>query len=112
MKLSENGFLDYILECLEPMDGITWGRMFSGYVIRRYDLPIGLIFDEELYFKVNHRNLADYQSLLSEPFSYQKKEKTISISNWRVPTEILEDIDTFICWAHKAYLVAEDTVRK
>ena len=49
--------------------------MFSGYVIRRYDLPIGLIFDEELYFKVNDRNLADYQSLLSEPFSYQKKVK-------------------------------------
>jgi DNA transformation protein and related proteins len=112
MRQSENEFLNYILECLEEMDGISWGRMFGGYVVRRYNLPIGLVFDDELYFKVNDRNLADYQSLGSQPFSYEKKGKTISISNWRVPAEVLEDVNAFICWAHKAYLVAEDAVRK
>ena len=48
----------------------------------------------------------------SEPFSYQKKGKTINISNWRVPVEVLEDADTLIDWALKAYLAAEDATIK
>ncbi len=86
MKLSENGFLDYILECLEPMDGITWGRMFSGYVIRRYDLPIGLIFDEELYFKVNDPDSPCFiLSVLFLPSPLQLKEQAdFLVSNFEV----------------------------
>ena len=75
-------------------------------------MPIGLIFGDELYFKVNDRNLEDYKLLNSEPFSYQKKGKTINISNWRVPVEVLEDADTLIDWALKAYLAAEDATIK
>ena len=53
MKLSQNEFINFILESLESMNGISWGRMFGGYVIWRNDLPIDLVFDDELYFKVN-----------------------------------------------------------
>ena len=112
MRFSNNEFLDFILERLEPINGITWGRMFGGFVVRRHHLPIGLIFGDELYFKVNDRNLEDYKLLNSEPFSYQKKGKTINISNWRVPVEVLEDADTLIDWALKAYLAAEDATIK
>ena len=112
MKLSNNEFLDFILERLEPINGISWCRMFGGFVVRRYHLPIGLIFGDQLYFKVNDRNLKDYKLLNSEPFSYQKKGKTIKISNWRVPVEVLEDADTLIDWALEAYLAAKDATIK
>jgi TfoX/Sxy family transcriptional regulator of competence genes len=112
MKLSNNEFLDFILERLEPINGITWGRMFGGFVVRRHHLPIRLIFGDELYFKVNDRNLGDCKLLNSEPFSYQKTGKTINISNWRVPVEVLEDTDILIDWALKAYHSAQDAANK
>ena len=112
MEFSNNEFLDFILERLEPINGSTWCRMFGGFVARRYHLPIGLIFGDQLYFKVNDLNLKDYKLLNREPFSYQKKGKTINISNWRVPVEVLEDADTLIDWALKAYLAAEDATIK
>ena len=111
MKLSQNEFINFILESLESMNGISWGIMFGGYVIRRNDLPIGLVFDDELYFKVNSRTLSDYQDLNSEPFSYKKQSKTIKLSNWRAPAEVLEDNETFQIWAEKAYFVTEDAAQ-
>ena len=54
---------------------MSWGRICGGYIIRRNDLPIGLVFDGELYLKVNSRNLSDYQELNNEPFSYIKTRK-------------------------------------
>ena len=48
MKLSQNEFINFILESFESMHGISQGRMFGGYVIRRNDLPIDLVFDGEL----------------------------------------------------------------
>jgi DNA transformation protein len=110
-KIIENEFLDFILESLGSMEGISWGSMFGGFVIRQYDLPFGLIFDDELYLKVNKGNLLDYKALGSEPFSYSKKGKIINISNWRVPAEVLEDPDTIVTWAKKAVQAAQDKKR-
>ena len=107
-KIIENEFLDFILESLGSMEGISWGSMFGGFVIRHYDLPFGLIFDDELYLKVNDGNLIDYKAFDSEPFSYSKQGKIINISNWRVPAEVLEDADTFVIWAKKAIKAAQD----
>ena len=110
-KIIENEFLDFILESLGSMEGISWGSMFGGFVIRHYDLPFGLIFDDELYLKVNEGNLIDYKAFGSEPFSYSKQGKIINISNWRVPAEVLEDADTFVIWAKKAIQAAQDNKR-
>ena len=110
-KIIENEFLDFILESLGSMEGISWGSMFGGFVIRQYDLPFGLIFDDELYLKVNEGNLIDYKAFGSEPFSYSKQGKIINISNWRVPAEVLEDADTFVIWAKKAIQAAQDKKR-
>ena len=110
-KIIENEFLDFILESLGSMEGISWGSMFGGFVIRHYDLPFGLIFDDELYLKVNEGNLIDYKAFGSEPFSYSKQGKIINISNWRVPAEVLEDADTFVIWAKKAIQAAQDKKR-
>ena len=110
-KIIENEFLDFILESLGSMEGISWGSMFGGFVIRHYDLPFGLIFDDELYLKVNEGNLIDYKAFGSEPFSYSKQGKIINISNWRVPAEVIEDADTFVIWAKKAIQAAQDKKR-
>jgi DNA transformation protein len=99
-------FHDYILELLEPAGGITSARMFGGYVIRKHGLPIALVIQDRVYFKVDDSNRADFEALGSRPFTYAKKGKTITVSNWEVPIEILEDIDELMLWVDKAYRVA------
>ena len=106
MQSIKNEFLEYILELLEPLEGISSGRMFGGYVVRRNELPIALIFNDEIYFKVDDTNRLDFIAAGSTPFTYNKKGKTITISNWKVSTEVLEDEVTLMSWAYKAYDVS------
>ena len=53
-------------------------------------------------------NINDYKSAFSKPFTYKKNGKDISLSNWSIPSEILEDRDLFIEWFLKSYRVALD----
>jgi len=107
-----NDYLDYILELLEPSGGITSCRMFGGHAIRKNGFPIALIFEDEIYFKVDETNRADYEAAESAPFTYEKGGKTIVVSNWKVPVEILEDPKTLMDWTDKAYNVAINAKRK
>jgi DNA transformation protein len=95
----KNEFLEYILELLEPMGEISSGRMFGGYVVRQNELPIALIFSDDT-------NRQDFITAGSTPLTYNKKGKTITVSNWKVPTEVLEDEITLMAWAYKAYDVS------
>ncbi len=88
---ANSGFLEYILELLEPSGGITSCKMFGGYAISKNNLPIALIFGDEAYFKTDDSNIADYEAMDSTPFTYEAKGKTITVSNWKMPIEILED---------------------
>ncbi|MBT5654951.1 MAG: TfoX/Sxy family protein, partial [Alphaproteobacteria bacterium] len=106
------GFLEYILELLEPSGGIASCRMFGGYAIRKNGLAIALVFDDEIYLKVDDSNRTDFESMGSKPFTYEKGGKIITISNWKVPIEILEDSEKLIKWSEKAYQVAFKAKKK
>ncbi len=106
MAVARNEFLEYILDLMEPFGEISSCRMFGGYAIRKSGLPIALIFKDEIYFKVDDSNRADFEALDSAPFTYEKGGKTIVVSNWKLPAEILEDTDELLEWTEKSYQVA------
>ena len=106
MAAARNEFLEYVLELMEPFGEISSCRMFGGYAIRKSGLPIALIFKNEIYFKVDDSNRADYEALGSTPFTYEKGGKTIVVSNWKLPVEILEDTERLKKWVEKSYDVA------
>ena len=102
----KNQFLEYILELLDPAGGISSRRMFGGYAVYKNGLAIALIFQDEIYFKVDDSNRADYLAVDSKPFIYEKQGRQITISNWSLPVEILEDSERLMEWTEKAYQVA------
>lgn len=106
MTKEQSEFLDYVLELLMPSGDISSCRMFGGYAIRKSGLPIALIFSDEIYFKVDDSNRPDFEALHSQPFTYEKGGKTITVSNWKLPIEVMEDHDTLMEWTDKAYQVA------
>jgi DNA transformation protein len=104
--MPDASFKDYVLDQLRLVSGIGARAMFGGYGIYRSGVMFGLIAMDELYFKVDDANRADYEARKSHPFVYDGKGKPMTMSYWRVPDDVLEDADELKAWAMKAYDVA------
>jgi DNA transformation protein len=104
--MSEASFKDYVLDQLRLVTGVGARAMFGGFGIYKNGVMFGLIAEDELYFKVDDTNRADYEARKSHPFVYDGKGKPMTMSYWRVPDDVLDDPDDLKAWAMKAYDVA------
>jgi DNA transformation protein len=93
-------YLQFILEQLEPLGGVTHSRMFGGVGLRRHELFFGLIAGDCLYLKVDALNRPDFEAAGCEPFRPFGGDKPMSY--WTAPLEALEDPDLLADWARKA----------
>jgi DNA transformation protein len=101
-----NNYVEYILDLLSPFGSITSRAMFGGYGIYKDKIIIGIIIDDELYFKVDKTNKEQYKSLNSVPFTYEAKGKSIAMSYWKVPIEIMEDEEQLSEWTEQSFLIS------
>ena len=99
-------FSDYVLELLAPT-GVRPRRMFGGVGLFYDDVMFALIADDRLYFKVDDRNLEDYEGGGSGPFIYETAKGSKEVrSYFKVPAELLDDGDNICAWAQKAIAAA------
>ncbi len=98
MKKSE--FLTYILEdAMREVRGITAKAMFGGYGLYKNGVIFSILVEDELYFKVDDKNRAQFEKRKSSPFSYEtKKGKRVAMSYWKLPADILEDPSQLSIW--------------
>jgi DNA transformation protein len=99
-------FPDYVLEQLAPFGGVSARPMFGGNGLFKRGLMFGLITGGELFFKVDDSNRADFEARKSQPFTYAARGRTVALSYWFVPEEVIEDPDVLRAWASKAYEAA------
>ena len=92
-------FVDYVLEQLQPLGGITHRRMFGGVGLSRHELFFALIAQDTLYLKVDDANRADFEAAGCEPFKPFGGDKAMSY--WSTPLDALEDPDLLAEWASK-----------
>lgn len=104
--MSNQETLEYILDLLHDEEGVSYKRMFGGYALLKNELAVALILRSEVFMKVDESNIDDYKLALSKPFTYYKNGKEVSLSNWSIPGEVLEDKDVFVDWFFKSYQVA------
>ena len=104
--MSNQETLEYIMDLLHDEEGISFKRMFGGYALLKNELAVALILRSEVFMKVDESNIDEYKLASSKPFTYYKNGKEVSLSNWSIPSEILEDRDDFINWFFKSYQVA------
>src|SRR3989338_9672092 len=98
--MSKNSFVNYVLhDAMQGIRGVTARAMFGGYGLYKDGVVFGIIADDELYFKVDEKNLPSYKQHGSQPFTYEgKNHKMIAMSYWVVPAEILEDREPLAKW--------------
>lgn len=107
----DNSYLDYVInDLMANIDGITHRAMFGGYGIYKDGYIFGLIADDQLYFKVDDSNKADYESLGSKPFVYEKgNHPKTTMSYWLVPQEVLEDKKKLTSWINRSVNVKKSS---
>ncbi len=100
---ASNEYMEFIVEQLERLGPIQMRRMFGGTGLYLDGMMFGVVFGETLYFKVDDRNRADYQSEDMAPFTYEMTNgKTGALSYYEVPERLLDDGDELTEWARKS----------
>jgi DNA transformation protein len=99
-------YLDYVLEQLASLGGLTTRRMFGAVGLYHAELFFALIDDDTLYFKVDDSNRADYQARGARSFRPYKDRPEVSLSYFEVPAEIMEERDDIVAWARRSIAVA------
>ncbi len=109
-----NSFVEYILhDVMRNVPGIRARAMFGGWGIYQNEVVFGIIADDQLYFKVDEKNLSDYKTRGSKAFTYEgPKRKLIAMSYWEVPADILEDTAALTGWIKKAVQASRRNKKK
>jgi DNA transformation protein and related proteins len=102
MPRVSSGFQDFILDLLGPLDPMP-RRMFSGVGLFHGDVMFGLLMREVLYLRVDDITRERFERAGSEPFSYQRGERQVSLSAYYgVPEVLLDQQDELLQWARGA----------
>jgi len=104
--MHKNEFTNYVLDLLSPYGNIKARAMFGGYGIYKDGIIAGVIIKDELYFKADPESCLDYANAGSKPFSYDSSGKTVKMSYWQVPLEVMEDSELLGKWLERAWQIS------
>jgi DNA transformation protein len=99
-------FVDFVLESLEPLRGVSARRMFGGHGIYKDGLMFALIAGDQLYLKADGDNRPAFKAQGLEPFTYTGKGRPVQTSYYEAPGEGLDDPEILCEWARGAYAAA------
>lgn len=111
MAVSDN-YVQYVLEQLAPLGGVTARKMFGGTGLYCEDLFFGLIDDDTLFFKVNDMNRPDYEARNMPQFRPFRDRPDVSLTYYAVPADVLEDPTVLAVWAQKSIAAAAAAPRR
>ncbi|MGB7649895.1 MAG: TfoX/Sxy family protein [Gallionella sp.] len=106
MASSPNEFLSYVLEAMSHRALVSARRMFGGFGLYRDGLMFALIVQDELFFKTDAENVAQFERAGSHPFSYQTKARIVKVVYWSAPAECLESPSDMSDWCQLGFAAA------
>jgi DNA transformation protein and related proteins len=101
-----NEFVEFVLEGLQPLRGVSARRMFGGWGIYKDGVMFALIAYDQLYLKVDDGNRAAYEDAGLPYFTYGEKGKPIRMPYREAPSEGFDDPEILCAWAREAYAAA------
>lgn len=101
-----SSYLEYLLDQLHWLGLVSSRRMFGGAGLFLDGLMFGLVIDNTLYLKADAETRALYEAVGCGPMCYERKGKTVALSYYQLPEEVLDDRDQLVDWVNGAYAVA------
>ena len=102
-KPKRNEYVDYLLELMTPLGGVSARAMFGGHGIYKDGMMFGLVADDTLYIKTDVENRPEFERLGLKPFVYVIKGKPTSLGYFNVPPEALESAAVMTEWARRGF---------
>ncbi|HLW74016.1 MAG TPA: TfoX/Sxy family protein [Gammaproteobacteria bacterium] len=98
--MSDDSFLDYVLEQLEEARGIKVRAMFGGHGIYMGASFFAIVHKGSLYFRTDESTRPDYVKAGSRPFNPKGVQELHRY--YEVPADVLEDASELLDWAKSA----------
>jgi DNA transformation protein and related proteins len=105
MPISDE-FVDYVIDQLSDWGEVSARKMFGGAGLYREMVMFGLIADDVAYLKVDDSNRKYFELAGSKPFTYIEKGKTITMSYYEIPADVLENPAVLAEWAQRSFGIA------
>jgi DNA transformation protein and related proteins len=107
MTASTSSYIEYIVDQLAPLHGVSSGRFFGGTGLAFNSVQFAMIMGNTLYFAVDDRTRPKYEQMGGDCFSYNTKNGRVQVRKYfQVPAEIIEDQSALITLANEAIQVA------
>ena len=100
-------YLQYVLEQLAALEGLSCRRMFGGAGLYSDRLFFGLISRDTLYLRVDDCNRGEFTARGMQPFRPFADRPHFSVSYFEVPAEVLEEAGQLAQWARRSIEVAQ-----
>jgi DNA transformation protein len=95
--------VDHCLELLAPLGAARAKRMFGGWGLYLDELFIAVIVEDRVYLKADAQTRPRFEAAGCEQWVYDDgKGKTVAMSYWSVPAEVMESPQLMQPWARQA----------
>jgi DNA transformation protein and related proteins len=99
-------FVEHCLELLAPLGAPRARRMFGGHGLYVDDVFVALVAFERLYLKVDADSAPHFAAAGCEPFVYDAKGRSMTMSYHSAPPEAMESPALMAPWARLALQAA------
>jgi DNA transformation protein len=100
-----DGFIEFVIEQLDPVGPITPKRMFGGVGLYAGDVFFGLIAGDVLYLKTDETVRAVMKKAGAKPFQPYPGQGRGKTQYYSVPVSVLEDSDTLAAWTKRSIAI-------
>ena len=110
MNPKRNEFADYCCDLLATLGPCAARRMFGGYGISTEGMTVALLADlghgEKLWLKADELSRPRFEAAGCERFTYQAKDKLMSMNYYSAPDEAMDSPQLMAPWARLALAAA------
>ena len=110
--MSDHSFNSFVLDQLRTLPELRTQAMFGGHGLYQAERFFGILMAGRLYFKANDQTRTVYVARGMGPFIYEKAARTMAMSYYEVPPDVLECGEALVVWAKRAIGVATASRKK
>ena len=98
------GYMEYVMEMLQPLGEVTSRPMFGGYGVFESGDMFALVSADRLYFKADDSNRSRYEDAGSAQFN--------PMPYWEVPADVMDSDTDLEAWARISIELARAVPKK
>jgi DNA transformation protein and related proteins len=110
--MPDESFKEFVLDQLRALPEVRAKAMFGAHGLYQDGHFFGILDAGRLFFKTDAQSQSDYVKRGMEPFTYESKGRTLTMSYHEVPPDVLESPPELVAWARRAIQAAAAKPKK